>query len=79
MSSEMNIPGSAQGVQPNKDDESETEKREGLDRATPEDRDDYVDPDTMPEQEPAPSRPEAANAKKFSRNDEIWAHPGRRW
>ncbi len=65
---------------PESEVEAGTEKREGLDKSSPEDRDDYIDSDTTPEQESeSPVRPKASNSEKFSREQNSWAHPGRIW
>ncbi|MFT2158646.1 hypothetical protein [Pseudomonas putida] len=59
---------------------SGTEKREGLEKSSPEDRDDYIDPDATPELEPEfYERPKASNSEKFSSQQAGWTYPGRRW
>lgn len=39
--------------------------------STPDDQDDYIDPDTIPEVEPVPAeKPSASNASRFSRHSD---------
>lgn len=78
MSSDINKPDGIPGLE--SEGESGQERSKGLETSSPEDRDDYIDPDTTPEQEPeSPERPKASNSEKFSRQQNSWAHPGRIW
>ncbi|BBU45191.1 hypothetical protein PPTS312_31060 [Pseudomonas putida] len=78
MSSDTTKPDGSPGLE--SEVESGTEKREGLDRASPEDRDDYIDPDATPEQNPEPpERQKASNKETFSNQQAGWTYPGRRW
>ncbi|MCG8291943.1 MULTISPECIES: hypothetical protein [Pseudomonas] len=78
MSSDITKPDGSSGLEP--EVESGTEKREGQDKSSPEDRDDYVDPDTTLEKDPeSPEHSKASNAEKFSSVQAGWTYPGRRW
>lgn len=78
MSSDITKPNGSPGLE--SEVEEGTEKREGLDKSSPEDRDDYIDPDATPEQEPgSPERQKASNMEKFSSQNTGWTYPGRRW
>jgi len=78
MSSDITKPDGSPGLK--LEVESDTEKREGLDKSSPEDRDDYIDPDATPEQDPqSPERQKASNTEKFSNQQAGWTYPGRRW
>ncbi|BDM23635.1 hypothetical protein KMS_R33920 [Pseudomonas sp. LRP2-20] len=78
MSSDIARPDGSPGLE--SEVESGTEKLEVLDKSSPEDRDDYIDPDATPEQEPdSPEHQKASNMEKFSSQNTGWTYPGRRW
>ncbi|MDP9666309.1 UNVERIFIED_ORG: hypothetical protein J2W16_004065 [Pseudomonas cremoricolorata] len=59
---------------------SVTEKREGLDKTSPEDRGDFIAPETIPDQAPeATEQPNHSSAEIFTSVQKGWRSPGRRW